>query len=97
MSELDRRTFLGASAATLGAAYLGCRGPDGPPVAPPEPEPMDGAVLIDFDPAALPENTARYPLGVQAGGMTATSATLWTWVEASAPGVLRVWTRDRVR
>lgn len=94
MSILDRRTFLGASAATMGAAYLAsCKTGDGRKVAAPEPEPQDGASRVAFDPAAIDLDETRYPLGVQSGDMTATSALLWTKVEGDA-GRLRVWRED---
>lgn len=97
MTSIDRRTFLGASAATVGAAYLvGCGGDDGEErkVADPEPAPNDGAERVAFDPAAITADETRYPLGVQAGGMTSTSALLWTKVEGEPAGRLRVWRED---
>lgn len=90
----DRRTFLGASAVTVGAAYLGgCGGTDADArrEAPPEPEPADGATLVDFDPASIPKDEARYALGVQACATSASAALLWTHVEGAAPGRVRVW------
>lgn len=84
---IDRRTFLGASVA--GAAMLGACGGSESLDAPPEPEPDDGATLTDFDPTTIPEDEARFPLGVSAGETTATSALLWTSVASQAR--LRVW------
>ncbi len=89
----DRRTFLGASAATVSGLYLsGCAGEGEATrrIAPPEPEPNDGAELVDFAPEALSVDELRYALGVSAGGMTATSVLLWTQVQGPA-GRLRVW------
>ena len=81
-----------ASAATVGAAYLvGCGGEDGPPTAPPEPEPDDGAEVVDLDPAAVTLDEALFPLGVQAGSMSATEVTLWTKLGAPQDVQLLVW------
>lgn len=94
--SFDRRTFLSASAATVGVLSLGGCGSDGLKTADPEPEPNDGAQPVDFEPEAVALDEARYPLGVQAGDMTPASALLWTKVEAGAPGVLRVWRASEV-
>ena len=88
---MHRRTFLTASAATLAglsAARCGdARFPE-PRVAPPEPEPDDGATLRALAPARVPEDLTRFPRGVQAGMMTSVSALLHTHV--STPGALRL-------
>lgn len=94
--SMDRRTFLSASAATVGVAYLGGCSGGGLKTADPEPEPVDGAQLTDFSPEQVALDEARYPLGVQAGAMTADSALLWTHVAASDLGVLRVWRPSEV-
>lgn len=94
----DRRTFLGGSAAAVGGVYLSGCGAEGEPgrrVAPPEPEPEDGAQLVAFAPEALPTDEARYALGVSAGGMTATTALVCTHFEGPA-GRLRVWRESDV-
>jgi alkaline phosphatase D len=63
--------------------------PQGP--RPINPDEYDHATVVDFDPASIPENTARFSLGVQAGAMRADSALLWTFTETQAPVKLRVW------
>lgn len=95
MSELfdrfNRRVFLGASAATVGAVYLvGCGGEEGPTLLP-EPEPDDNYELVDLDPEAVPLDETIFPLGVQAGSMTDTSAVLWTKVSGAPSLGLLVW------
>lgn len=88
-----RREFLKASAAvTVGGALVGCGGGEAEPkVAPPEPEPNDGAALVSLDPEAVLEDGELFARGVQAGAMTAESALLWTHVADGAPKLLRVW------
>jgi alkaline phosphatase D len=88
-----RRLFQLTASGLLLAA--GCS--DDPPAEPvaatddPELPPSDGASPTSFAPESVPEDTALFPLGVQAGAMTATSALLWSYAEDSAPCVLRVW------
>ncbi len=89
---LDRRDFLLLTGATLlSPLACGSEGDDSNFEAPPEPEPNDGARLVSFDPASISELEELFPLGVQAGGMTATGAILWTYAADNAPKRLRVW------
>ncbi len=53
--------------------------------------PGDGAVLVPFDPEAMPPSTDVFSLGVQAGAMRANSVQLWTFNATDADIVLRVW------
>ena len=60
-------------------------------MAPPEPEPDDGATLRALAPARVPEDLTRFPRGVQAGMMTSVSALLHTHVTTPGALRLRVW------
>jgi alkaline phosphatase D len=51
----------------------------------------DGATATVFDPDAVPEGTALFDLGVQAGAMTPDGARLWTHASMTVPLTLRVW------
>ncbi len=51
----------------------------------------DQASVVAFDPASVPEAPALFPLGVQAGSMTAQRAVIWSFAEDEASKTLRVW------
>lgn len=88
-----RRELLGVSAAALGAAALpGCGDEEYPRrSADPEPEPNDGARLIDFDPVAIPADPEAFPIGVQASGLESTSALLLAAATSGEAQRLRIW------
>jgi alkaline phosphatase D len=46
---------------------------------------------IDFDLAAIPESASSFPVGVQSGDMTSSSAILWTYQIGTEPLTLRVY------
>jgi alkaline phosphatase D len=46
---------------------------------------------IDFDLSAIPESASSFPVGVQAGDLTSSSAILWTHQVGTAPLTLRVY------
>jgi len=50
-----------------------------------------GDTTTELVPTSLAENTQRFPLGVQAGGMRPDSALFWTKVTDTAPKTLLVW------
>ena len=54
-------------------------------------EPDDGGQVVAFDPEAVPEDEALFPLGVSSGIATAASILLWGFVEGGASKTLRVW------
>ncbi|MBK6688975.1 MAG: alkaline phosphatase D family protein [Deltaproteobacteria bacterium] len=88
-----RRELLGVSAAALGMASLpGCGDEEYPRrSADPEPEPSDGAKLIDFDPGAIPADLQAFPIGVQASALESTSALLLAAASSNEAHLLRVW------
>ena len=51
----------------------------------------DQSTEVVFDPSAVAEDEATFPLGVQAGAMTHSSALLWGYAEDDHPKRLRVW------
>lgn len=86
-----RREILGAGAGVGLWVAAGCGAepdePAGRKMAPPEPEPIDGARPWAFDPQVVAEVPVVW--GVHAGGMHPQGATLSTW--GDEPRKLRVW------
>lgn len=62
-----------------------------PDTGPVDPSTIDGGVLVEFVPRSVPEDDGAYPLGIQAGVMTASSARFWTYAPDKETVVLRVW------
>lgn len=87
--RITRRELLGAGAGLVIVASACGGDPEVTPrkVAPPEPEPVDGATPLALDPSAVPEQPSTR--GVHAGAMTATGARLTAWADAAH--TLRVW------
>jgi alkaline phosphatase D len=88
-----RRLFQLTASGLLLAAGCSDEAPAEPVAATDDPElpPSDGAAPVAFAPESVPEDTALFPLGVQAGAMGPASALLWGFVEDGAPCTLRVW------
>lgn len=95
--KITRRELLAASAGTaaLGSTLLACDSsepePTGPKVAPPEPPPEDNASESELRPEDVSLDEEIFPLGVQAGAMTSTSAILWTYASDTQAKELIVW------
>lgn len=91
---MDRREFLELSVGTMTALGLSACGDDAAPerkVAAPEPEPNDGAVVVSFDLERYTTSDEAFPRGVQAGGMTSSSAILLVHTARTGSLQLRVW------
>lgn len=91
---LTRRQLLELGAGVAALGWVGTLSPacgGGDVVAPPEPEPVDGATDVAVDPLAPAQDDALFPLGVQAGDMTSSSVVLWTHSADAEKKRLRVW------
>lgn len=84
--RLTRREVLAGAGALAAASACG---PAGPPTI--DPQRYDGAVRTAFGPESIPEDLARFTLGVQSGAARPDRILLWTYASSAAPLALRVW------
>lgn len=89
--SLGRRDVLRLGGAALAVGLLDGCGPESTP--PPEcaVPPTDDGGVTGADPAALSASEETFPLGVQSGAVTGTSAVLWSFAADGASKRLVVW------
>lgn len=105
----SRRQFLGWSTALAGASPLllnACTsdassaadaGPAAAPVRPTtQADFFDSAQSVAWDPLAIAEDTALFPMSVQSGSARAAAITLWGFAQDNAAKTLKVWRQDDV-